>query len=250
MLKTMSPPFQVLFFIGMVLAMSILGELIYGLSLSLAIDPSTLDKIDWQDPKITLSRALFGQVFMFLLAFMLFLKWSGERFSSIVYIKKIAIKPLLYTLSALAICFLVLPLIEYLNAPLRAILPAHVLESEMATNALQEKIVYTDNPIQFGVSLIVMGLLPAICEELVFRGFLIKKMVQSGMKEHAALVLSALIFSLSHGQPLKVLAIFVLGLTLGHVYLKFKNLKYAILLHFSFNSIQILIGFLVASGVI
>ena len=58
MLKTMSPPFQVLFFIGMVFGMSIFGELIYGLSLSLAIDPSALDKIDWQDPKITLSRAL------------------------------------------------------------------------------------------------------------------------------------------------------------------------------------------------
>ena len=250
MFKTLSPGSQVILFIFIVIMMSIVGEIFFALGLSVIVDRELLLQSDWGDVRMMMSRTLFAQVFTFLIAFLLFLRLTKEKFSSIVFIQSLKVRPILITIGVLGAGLLAMPILEMINEPLRHLLPSGFLEKEMATNAVQERIFYSDDPIQFGFVMIVMAVLPAICEELVFRGFLIKKMMSSGMAETGAIFMSAALFAISHMQPLKFLPMFFMGICLGFVYMRFKNIKYSMLLHFLFNGIQITIAFLIASDVL
>lgn len=66
----------------------------------------------------------------------------------------------------------------------------------------------------FAIVLLVVALVPAVCEELLFRG-----LVYSGLRRvgpAAAIVGSALVFGLVHGSVYRLLPTFALGLALGY----------------------------------
>lgn len=239
---------QVILFILLVLFTGMIGSMVFSISISLAIDTEMLNQANLDDPRISITYMLFSQVFSFLLSFLLFLRLTGERFSDLVHMQSIKLKPLLITLGILVLCFLAFPLFEYINEPLRSLLPHDFLEKEILIDRQNELLFVQSDPIQFAFSLVVVALLPAIFEELVFRGFLIKKMLQSGLSEYGAILMSATIFSLTHLQPMKFLAMFTLGAALGFIYLRFRNLKYSMILHFLFNGTQITMAFLAGSG--
>jgi membrane protease YdiL (CAAX protease family) len=227
-----------------------MGDIFFQLGLAISLDEEMLKQLQWSDAPIILTRNLFFQVFSFLLAFMLVLRFMGQDFRDVLYIKTITLKPLLITFGVFAAGMLSMEFLAWLNAPLVDYLPPSVLENEVAMDAMNSALIVQTNPVQFIFTLIIMALIPAICEELVFRGFLIRKMLESGMAKHGAVLLSATIFSLTHFQPLKFLPIFFLGACLGYLYLHFKNIKYAIILHFLINGSQIIWGYLEANGIV
>lgn len=239
---------QVIMFILLVFFSVTLGDLIFRLVLGIVIDADTFTSVNLDDARITIAYMLFSQVFSFLVAFMFYLRISGEWFSDMVNMQAIKLKPLLVTLGILLACFIALPLFELINEPLRQILPPGIVEREILMNERNTELFVQSDPIQFIFSLIVVALLPAIFEELVFRGFLIKKMLQSGMSDMGAILMSGAIFALTHMQPLKFLSMFVLGAALGFVYVRFKNLKYSMIMHFLFNGTQLTMAFLAGSG--
>ncbi len=239
---------QVIMFILLVFFSVTLGDLIFRLVLGIVIDADTFTSVNLDDARITIAYMLFSQVFSFLVAFMFYLRISGEWFSDMVNMQAIKLKPLLITLGILLACFIALPLFELINEPLRQILPPGIVEREILMNERNTELFVQSDPIQFIFSLIVVALLPAIFEELVFRGFLIKKMLQSGMSDMGAILMSGAIFALTHMQPLKFLSMFVLGAALGFVYVRFKNLKYSMIMHFLFNGTQLTMAFLAGSG--
>lgn len=240
---------QVIMFILLVFFSVTLGDLIFRLVLGIVIDADTFTSVNLDDARITIAYMLFSQVFSFLVAFMFYLRISGEWFSDMVNMQAIKLKPLLITLGILLACFIALPLFELINEPLRQILPPGIVEREILMNERNTELFVQSDPIQFIFSLIVVALLPAIFEELVFRGFLIKKMLQSGMSDMGAILMSGAIFALTHMQPLKFLSMFVLGAALGFVYVRFKNLKYSMIMHFLFNGTQLTMAFLAGSGI-
>jgi|GEM_PF-3283840 len=250
MIKALSPAAQVLFFIFLVIFMSITGELVWTISISSVISAETFLKADLSDPRIYLSLVFFSQVFSFFLAFILFLRLSGDRFHDLILLKKSKTPLIALTVLLAFASLLFFPLLEWLNEPFRHILPNAFLERELITNELQTKLIFSNDSIQYFFLMITMAVLPAIFEELVFRGFLIHKMIASGISENGAIWMSAAIFALSHFQPLKFLAMFTLGATLGFIYRKFGNIKYSMLFHFLINGSQITVGYLTASGVI
>ncbi len=250
MIKTLSPAGQVLFFIFLVVFMSIFAELIWGISISIVVGDEMIAHTNWNDARIYLSRVLFSQVFSFLLSFMLFLRFTGEDFSTVVFINKSNLQRIGLTLIFAVTSLLFFPVLEWLNEPLRSLLPGSLLATEAITDDLQMRLVFSDDGIQYVFLIITLALLPAIFEELVFRGLLIHKMLQSGMSETGAILMSAAVFALSHFQPMKFLALFFLGAALGFIYRKFGNIKYSMLFHFLINGSQITVGYLTASGII
>ncbi len=239
---------QVIMFILLVFFSVTFGDLIFRLVLGIVVDADTFASANLDDARITIAYMLFSQVFSFLVAFMFYLRLSGERFSDMVNMKTIQLKQLLITLGILLACFIALPLFELINEPLRQMLPPGIVEREILMNERNTELFVQSDPIQFVFSLIVVALLPAIFEELVFRGFLIKKMLQSGMSDIGAILMSGAIFALIHMQPLKFLSMFALGVALGFVYVKFRNLKYSMIMHFLFNGTQLTMAFLAGSG--
>jgi len=93
-------------------------------------------------------------------------------------------------------------------------------------------------------NLITIGLLPAVAEELVFRG-LLQPSIQDGMRHKiGGIVVTALIFSFIHLDFQGLLPRSILGLVLGFSYYYSRSLIWPILIHFIHNGGQVLLSYL------
>ncbi len=90
------------------------------------------------------------------------------------------------------------------------------------------------------INLFIMALLPAIGEELFFRGSLQKSLLRMSQRPWLAIIVSSAVFALLHGTFFKLLPIFTLGLLLGTVYYITRNLWYTITIHFANNAFAVL----------
>jgi uncharacterized protein len=79
-----------------------------------------------------------------------------------------------------------------------------------------------------------ISLLIPITEELIFRGIILGKFLES-MKPGLAVFLSALIFACMHIEPLQVVYAFISGLILGYAYLYSNSIFISITIHAIFN---------------
>lgn len=118
-------------------------------------------------------------------------------------------------------------------------LPDWMRDMEDSTGGLLRALLVMDSPWEFLFSLFVMGLLPAVGEELVFRGFLQRQLGRTRLGEHAAMWVSALIFSAIHFQFEGFLPRVLLGALLGYLYFWSRNLWVPIAAHFANNAIQV-----------
>lgn len=74
-----------------------------------------------------------------------------------------------------------------------------------------------------------------ILEEILFRGIIMKGLLNKGAKPNVAIAVSAFVFGFVHFYPWQFVGAFLLGLVLGVVYYKTKSLLLPILLH-AFNN--------------
>ena len=88
-------------------------------------------------------------------------------------------------------------------------------------------------------NLLVMAIIPAIGEELLFRGCLQQKMSKWLGKPHAAIIVTAFLFSAIHMQFQGFLPRFVLGLVLGYLFYWSGSLWLPVIAHFLNNAIAI-----------
>ena len=90
------------------------------------------------------------------------------------------------------------------------------------------------------VALILIALVPAVCEELAFRGFILTGMRQpaGGQRERRwrAIVVSSLFFALAHGILQQQISAFFLGLVLGYIAYQAQSVWPAILYHLTHNT--------------
>ena len=94
------------------------------------------------------------------------------------------------------------------------------------------------------VGILVIGMIPAIGEELVFRGIIQNLFFRSMQNIHIAILLSAFIFSAIHLQIYGFLPRFLLGVLFGYLYWWTKNLVFPIVAHFLNNTISLIMLFL------
>lgn len=90
--------------------------------------------------------------------------------------------------------------------------------------------------------ILLLALLPAVCEELAFRGFVLNGLRRSGHKWGAILVTSAL-FGVVHMLLQQSLSAFLIGIVIGYVAVKTNSIWPAMLFHFTHNSLAVLSGF-------
>lgn len=96
------------------------------------------------------------------------------------------------------------------------------------------------------LGLISMALIPAICEELLFRGVVLGGMLNFAKTNKAriiAVILSAVIFALIHQSALQIVYPFAMGLVFGFIYLYTGNLLYNIILHFVSNGFVVCVNY-------
>ncbi|MGY3090701.1 membrane protease YdiL (CAAX protease family) [Hymenobacter sp. UYAg731] len=104
-----------------------------------------------------------------------------------------------------------------------------------------------NSPARFWVGVLVIGLVPAVAEELVFRGVIQKNLVR-WFSPHVGVWLGAAIFSAIHFQFFGFVPRFVLGLVLGYLYLWSGNILVSMAAHFTQNAFQLVILYLAQRG--
>lgn len=97
------------------------------------------------------------------------------------------------------------------------------------------------------IGIFVICLLPAVGEELIFRGVVLNSLRMGG-SDLRAILLSGLFFMLFHASPLQTIYQFTLGCIFAIIVIKTGNLFYTMLLHFLNNFLAISVSYFSVSG--
>ncbi len=92
----------------------------------------------------------------------------------------------------------------------------------------------------FSRALLIGALIPAIAEETLFRGFLQSSLEQE-YKPAKAIIITALIFSLLHMNPIGLIPLIGIGIYLGFVAYTTNNLLLPMLIHFINNTFAVIV---------
>jgi membrane protease YdiL (CAAX protease family) len=110
---------------------------------------------------------------------------------------------------------------------------------EAAREAQEAALININSFSKYIISLIVIGLLPGIFEEVCFRGGLQNILVRWLKNPWAAILLTAILFSVIHISYYGFLVRFALGVVLGLIFYYTGNLWLSILFHFLYNGLQV-----------
>ena len=100
------------------------------------------------------------------------------------------------------------------------------------------------------VNIIIVGLLAAIGEELLFRGCMQNVLLEWTKNKHAAVWITAILFSALHAQFYGFLPRMLLGVVLGYLYIWSGSLWLSMLFHFLNNGLTVLFAYLIDKGII
>ena len=120
---------------------------------------------------------------------------------------------------------------------------------EDTAQAATEKMLNVDTIGGLLFNLVVIALIPAIGEELTFRGVLQQSLTRR-MNPHIAIILSAAIFSFIHFQFYGFLPRMFLGLLMGYMFYITNSLWTSMLMHFVNNGAAVVLYYLSNKGVI
>ena len=88
--------------------------------------------------------------------------------------------------------------------------------------------------------LFTFALLPALGEELLFRGVIMRYSYHNAKNIHLAVLFSAAIFAMAHQSPFNFLPIMLAGILLGYIYYYTGSIWLSILAHFVNNAFAVL----------
>ena len=114
-------------------------------------------------------------------------------------------------------------------------LAANLLSGGRAVNNVVE-IVSQMEPL----TILTMILIAPVMEELIFRKMLIDRTMRFGEKN--AILFSALAFGLFHCNIYQIFYAFGIGLIFGYVYVRTRNIRYTMLMHFGINFLSGVVG--------
>jgi uncharacterized protein len=247
---------------GMIILSSMILILIFSVVLAVPFfGPDVMKNLsvmgESNDPELMAMAKYFqivSQIGTFIIPTILFAFLDGRKIWTYL---KLNIRPLLITsvFSILAI-FAAVPLINFLsewNAQMS--LPASLKNVELwMREAEDQAAVVTANflnvttPGGILVNLLMIGVIPAIGEEFLFRGVLQKLFHQWTKNIHVSVILAAFLFSAIHMQFYGFIPRFMMGVMLGYVFVWSGSLWVPILIHFTNNSAAVVVSYLQGAG--
>ncbi len=119
-------------------------------------------------------------------------------------------------------------------------LPQWMLNLENDTSHLLEGIIAQNNFYEIVINIFLIGVIPAIGEEMMFRGIIQQQIGRLLKNEHVVVWVSAAIFSAIHMQFQGFFARMLLGSLLGYMFVWTKNLWVPMVLHLLNNGLQVI----------
>ncbi|MCQ2330138.1 MAG: CPBP family intramembrane metalloprotease [Paludibacteraceae bacterium] len=120
---------------------------------------------------------------------------------------------------------------------------------ESQATALMEMFINSDSFLRLILNIVVLAAIPAMVEELMFRGWIQRNFCKI-TNHHTAIWVTALIFSAIHMQFYGFIPRMLLGAVLGYAYFYTRSLWSSIIIHFVNNTMAVIGGWLVYKGVL
>ena len=164
----------------------------------------------------------------------------------------------LYIIIGVALMFVSLPVTNQLTSWNEAMdlggafekLEEYLKAMEEMAAATTEKMLKVDTVGGLLLNLLVIALIPAVGEELTFRGVLQQGLTRGMRSPHLAIILSAAIFSFIHFQFYGFLPRMFLGILLGYMFYITGSLWTSITMHFVNNGTAVVLYYLNNKGII
>ena len=118
-------------------------------------------------------------------------------------------------------------------------LPKWMMELENSTGNILEAIISKENSYEIFINILLIGVIPAIGEELMFRGLIQQQFGRLLKNEHLTVWLAAAFFSAIHMQFQGFFARMILGALLGYLLIWTRSLWVPMLVHFLNNGLQV-----------
>ena len=99
-------------------------------------------------------------------------------------------------------------------------------------------------------SLMIVALLAAVSEELLFRSVIQQSLIKIFKNAHVAIIVTALVFSAFHGDFFGFFPRFILGLMLGYIFWMSGSIFPSMLMHFVNNATIVMLYYLNTRGLI
>lgn len=122
-------------------------------------------------------------------------------------------------------------------------------EKEDMAERLIETVLNPDTTGSFAVNFIMIAVLPAIGEELIFRGVLQKILTRLFNSGHLAILITSILFSALHLQFYGFLPRFILGLVFGYLFFWSGTLWLPVIAHFANNAVSVILVYLQNSDI-
>jgi uncharacterized protein len=198
------------------------------------IDMSTPQKV----AELKLAQALSTVAFFLLPAFLYAVFCFRSRYGYFLGLKKAQL-PNMYLLAILCILF-AFPVVFWLGWINEKInLPEWMTALEKSSASQMEAFLKVNEPMDIVVNIIVIGLLPAFCEEIFFRGALQRVLIHLTKNPWAGIIISAILFSALHLQFIGFLPRLFMGVVMGALYWYSGSLWTCVTAHFVYNSVQV-----------
>jgi uncharacterized protein len=121
-------------------------------------------------------------------------------------------------------------------------------EGEKNAEALTKVFLQANSWKDLTSNILLIALLPAVGEELLFRGILQKQFSELAKSHHVGIWIAAFLFSFMHFQFYGFIPRLILGVLLGYIFYFSKSLWLPILAHFTNNAIAVIFYYLYSLG--
>lgn len=165
------------------------------------------------------------------------LAFKSQKWKGLFVDKPINLKNIGWVLLIMLFAYPVVQIVYQLNQAIP--FPDVIIAMEKEAEGLTKAILNMDTPLELLVNLVVIAVIPAVGEELVFRGGIQGILQRIFKNHHLAIWIAAFLFSFFHFQFQGFLPRMALGGILGYLLHWTGSLWAPILGHFLFNGLQV-----------
>lgn len=261
-LRDRNPLFNILFLSALALfctgILSLLAMAIIQSAWGIPVFSNPAALSDFSDPSLlNLLKFLqaLNSIGLFIVPCFVFLKLAGE--DSGEFLKMKAFPALVALLTVFGIMLVVQPLVE-LTGKWNAAFPFPesfgiadwIKQAEEQGEVVTKAFLKADSAGVFLLNVFIMAFLPALGEEIFFRGMIQQYMVKAVKNLYIGIIITAIIFSAFHFQFMGFLPRMLLGIILGCIFAWSKNIWLSVFAHFLNNGAAVTLDYFNQRGII
>lgn len=122
-------------------------------------------------------------------------------------------------------------------------------QMEDGTGSLMNKILVMNSTGDLMTNLLFLALVPAITEEIFFRGLFQNLLIKSTGNHHLGIAITSMLFAGIHLNPTQFISMLFLAAMLGYTYYYSGSIWISIFLHFANNALAVLVNYYYNSSV-